>query len=132
MISHGGTRVATHARIGGPRPAARTDESRAGCRRTGRQPASEWLSLSVRFPLPATRAFIVMPTDGQATRETGMDAGERRLLEELVDALQVVAPLATRLRRSLGEQVEDAVAMEAAADRAVGILRRLQPRQDGR
>jgi hypothetical protein len=43
--------------------------------------------------------------------------------ERVVNALQAAAPLATRLRRELGEQAEDAVRLETALDRAVKVLR---------
>lgn len=43
----------------------------------------------------------------------------REAVSDLANALQTAAPLATRLRRDLGEQAQDAVTLEAAIDRAV-------------
>lgn len=48
-------------------------------------------------------------------------------IERLANALQTVALLATQLRRQLGESVQDAIALEAAADKAVRAIRGLQP-----
>lgn len=46
--------------------------------------------------------------------------------ERVANALQAAAPLATRLRRELGEQADDAVQLEAALDRAVRAVRDLR------
>ncbi|MGE0704932.1 MAG: hypothetical protein AB7F99_04185 [Vicinamibacterales bacterium] len=43
--------------------------------------------------------------------------------ERAAHALQAAAPLATRLRRELGERAEDAVHLEAALDRAIRAVR---------
>jgi hypothetical protein len=48
------------------------------------------------------------------------------LFSALTNALQAAAPLATSLRRELGEQAQDAVALEAAIDRAVRATRQLR------
>ena len=48
------------------------------------------------------------------------------LFSTLSNALQAAAPLATRLRRDLGEQADDAVHLEAALDRAVLAVRQMQ------
>ena len=48
-------------------------------------------------------------------------------VSELVNAAQVVAGLSTRLRQVLGTASEDAQGLEAAVDRIVRVLRRLQP-----
>lgn len=53
----------------------------------------------------------------------------RRAVEEIANAVQVIALLSTRLRRNLGEQVEAAVALEAEASRAVRVLRTLEPKE---
>jgi prophage DNA circulation protein len=59
---------------------------------------------------------------------------ERAQLEaavsELANAAQVVAGLATQLRQTLGTASEDAIRLEAAADRIVNSVRRLQPRAE--
>lgn len=49
----------------------------------------------------------------------------------LTNALQAAAPLATRLRRDLGEQAQDAVTLEAAIDRAVRAVRQMRPGEPG-
>ena len=51
--------------------------------------------------------------------------------ERVANALQAAAPLATRLRRELGEQAEDAVKLEAALDRAVRAVRDMRRKGDG-
>ena len=48
-------------------------------------------------------------------------------VSEMANALQVAAPLATRLRRELSEQVQDAVTLEAAIVRAVLAVKRMRP-----
>jgi hypothetical protein len=48
------------------------------------------------------------------------------LLEELTDALQVLAMLASHLRRASAEVADDAVKIEAATDRAINIVKRLR------
>jgi ABC-type transporter Mla subunit MlaD len=48
-------------------------------------------------------------------------------VSELANAAQVVAGLSTQLRQVLGTASEDALQLEAAADRIVRVLRRLQP-----
>ena len=51
-------------------------------------------------------------------------------VSELANASQTVALLATRIRQTLGTVSEDAVTLEAATDRIVRALRRLQPRAE--
>ena len=48
-------------------------------------------------------------------------------VSELANAAQVVAALSTLLRQTLGNASEDAVRLEAAADRIVNAVRQLQP-----
>ena len=50
-------------------------------------------------------------------------------IERLANALQTVALLATQLRRQLGESAQDAIALEAAADKAVRAIRAAAARQ---
>lgn len=52
---------------------------------------------------------------------------DEKAVSDLANALQVAAPLATQLRRSLGEQAQDALTLEAAIDRAVRAARQLRP-----
>lgn len=59
-----------------------------------------------------------------------MTEHQRTWLEELADALQVAALLATRLRRQLGTNAQEATDLEGALDRAVTALRQQNPRGD--
>ena len=49
------------------------------------------------------------------------------IVSEIVNAVQVVAGLATRMRQVLGATVEESVQLEAASDRVVQAVRRLRP-----
>ena len=51
-------------------------------------------------------------------------------VSDLANALQAAAPLATRLRRDLSTNAQDAVTLEAAIDRAVRVIKRMQPREE--
>jgi thioesterase domain-containing protein len=51
----------------------------------------------------------------------------RAVLDDVANALQVAAPLSTTLRRLVGDAAQQAVDLEAAIDRAVRAIRRLQP-----
>ena len=51
----------------------------------------------------------------------------RAIVDELANALQGVAALATLLRRNTETAADDTVALEAAIGRAVSALKRLQP-----
>ena len=48
-------------------------------------------------------------------------------IDQLANSLQTVTLLSTRLRRDLGESSQQAVDLEAAADHAVRVIKRLQP-----
>ena len=48
-------------------------------------------------------------------------------IDQLANSLQTVTLLSTRLRRELGESAQQAVDLEAAADKAVRAIKRLQP-----
>jgi hypothetical protein len=48
-------------------------------------------------------------------------------IDQIANALQVINLLSTRLRRDLGESAQQALDLEAAADRAVRATKRLQP-----
>jgi hypothetical protein len=56
-----------------------------------------------------------------------MDDDLKSTIDQLANALQAIALISTRLRRQLGESAQEAVDLEAAADRAVRAIRRLQP-----
>jgi hypothetical protein len=51
----------------------------------------------------------------------------RTTIDELANSLQVVTLLSNQLRRDLGESSQRANGLEAAADRAVRIMKRLPP-----
>jgi hypothetical protein len=55
------------------------------------------------------------------------DSELRQALDEIANALQPALLLSTKLRRELGEKVEDAVCLEGALDRAARALRQLRP-----
>jgi hypothetical protein len=50
-------------------------------------------------------------------------------IDQIANSLQSVTLLSTQLRRDLGESAQRAVELEAAADQAVRILKRLQPKK---
>ena len=54
----------------------------------------------------------------------------KQTIDELANSLQTVTLLSTQLRRQLGESSDQAIELEAAADRAVRAIRRLQPAKD--
>lgn len=58
------------------------------------------------------------------------DDQRQEAMSDLVNALQVAAPLSTRVRRVLGELAQDTVNLEAAVEGAVRAVRRMRP--DGR
>lgn len=51
----------------------------------------------------------------------------KETIEQLANSLQAVTLLSTRLRRQLGESAQEAVELEAAADKAVRAIKRLRP-----
>jgi regulator of replication initiation timing len=51
-------------------------------------------------------------------------------IEQLANSLQAITLLSTRLRRQLGESAQEAVELEAAADKAVRAIKRLKPSDD--
>jgi hypothetical protein len=53
-------------------------------------------------------------------------------VDQLANSLQTVTLLSTRLRRELAESAQQAVDLEAAADKAVRVMKRLQPSEDER
>lgn len=55
-------------------------------------------------------------------------SGHSAAAEELANSLQTVTLLSTKLRRQLAESVQEALELEAAADKAVRVIRQLQPR----
>ena len=53
-------------------------------------------------------------------------------IDQIANSLQTVALLSTQVRRDLGESAQRAVELEAAADKAVSTIKRLQPRKKRR
>ena len=53
-------------------------------------------------------------------------------IDQLANSLQSVTLLSTQLRRELGNSAQQAVELEAAADRAVNVIKKLQPPQKDR
>lgn len=51
----------------------------------------------------------------------------KETIEQLANSLQAVTLLSTQLRRQLGESAQEAVELEAAADKAVRAIKRLKP-----
>jgi hypothetical protein len=51
----------------------------------------------------------------------------RRVLDEVAQALSIIAPVSTRLRLSLGHTNDDAIALEDAVGRAMVALTSLHP-----
>jgi hypothetical protein len=61
-----------------------------------------------------------------------MSDDQRAAIDQLANSLQTAMLLSTQLRRELGESAQRAVELEAAANRAVRAIERLQPtRGDG-
>jgi hypothetical protein len=54
-----------------------------------------------------------------------------RTLDAVANQMQVVAGLATELRRSVGADAQRLVELEGAVDRVVRLLRRIQPKHQG-
>ena len=52
----------------------------------------------------------------------------KETIDRLANSLQTVTLLSTKLRRELAESSQQAIELEAAADKAVRALKRLQPR----
>jgi len=53
-------------------------------------------------------------------------------IDQLANSLQTVTLLSTRLRRELGESAQQAVDLEAAADKAVRVMKRFQPSDENK
>jgi hypothetical protein len=56
-----------------------------------------------------------------------MDGDLKQAIDEIANSLQTVNLLSTRLRQDLGESAQHAIDLEAAASRAVRVMKRLQP-----
>ena len=51
----------------------------------------------------------------------------KETIDQLANSLQTVTLLSTHLRQQLGESSQHAIELEAAADKAVQVMKRLQP-----
>lgn len=51
----------------------------------------------------------------------------RAAIDEAANALQTAVVLATHLRQTIGQQVDEAVKLEAAVERAAKALKRVSP-----
>ena len=51
----------------------------------------------------------------------------KETIDQLANSLQTVTLLSTRLRQQLGESSQQAIELEAAANKAVRVMKRLQP-----
>jgi hypothetical protein len=49
-------------------------------------------------------------------------------IDQIANSLQTVTLLSTQLRRDLGDSAQRAIELEAAADKAVRAIKRLQPK----
>lgn len=61
-----------------------------------------------------------------------MNDDVKETIDQLANSLQTVTLLSTKLRRELGESAQQAVDLEAAADKAVRAIKRLQPSDEDR
>jgi hypothetical protein len=81
-------------------------------------------------------ALVDKPDNGVAVADLATARHpERRMrhlkgaIDEIANSLQTVTLLSTQLRRDLGESAQRAIEVEAAADKAVRALKRLQPKK---
>jgi len=59
-----------------------------------------------------------------------MNDDMKETIDQLANSLQTVTLLSTKLRRELAESAQQAVDLEAAADKSVRVMKRLQPSDD--
>ena len=71
----------------------------------------------------------IMPRPRHMERRIEMADDLKGAIDQIANSLQTVTLLSTQLRRDLGESAQRAVALEAAADQAVRVLKRLQPKK---
>ena len=60
-----------------------------------------------------------------------MTKTEQQALAAVANALQTAAPLSTALRQGFGDAHDTTMKLEAAIDRAVTAMKRLQPQNGG-
>jgi hypothetical protein len=61
-----------------------------------------------------------------------MNDDVKETIDQLANSLQTVTLLSTKLRRELGESAQQAVDLEAAADKAVRVMKRFQPSDENK
>jgi hypothetical protein len=72
-------------------------------------------------------AWTISPTNEGIN--SGCPTDIRRALDDVAQALSVIAPVTARVLEKLGSADEDAAALENSVDRAIRAIRRLQPRE---
>jgi hypothetical protein len=67
----------------------------------------------------------------RATQKGGCDMADdlKAAIDQIANSLQTVTLLSTQLRRDLGDSAQRAIELEAAADKAVRAIKRLQPKK---
>lgn len=70
-------------------------------------------------------------SDSPAIEKGGSDMPDdlKGAIDQIANSLQTVTLLSTQLRREIGESAQRAMELEAAADQAVRVLKRLQPKK---
>lgn len=59
-----------------------------------------------------------------------MNDDEKLILQDLADALQTASLHASRLRKRFGGSIPEAIQLEAETDRAVRLIKQLQPKDE--
>jgi hypothetical protein len=81
--------------------------------------------------LLSAQAVSVSRCCAEGSRSSTDDDDLLRLaIDELAQALTIIAPVSTRLRQTLGSANEDAVELQVAVDRAMRAIKRIAPRPD--
>jgi hypothetical protein len=72
-----------------------------------------------------------MPQPATHSRKADADMPDelKAAIDQIANSLQTVTLLSTQLRRDLGDSAQRAVELEAAADKAVRAIKRLQPKK---
>ena len=79
----------------------------------------------------STGVAVADHSHSPANQKGGSDMPDdlKGAIDQIANSLQTVTLLSTQLRRDLGESAQRAVELEAAADQAVRVLKRLQPKK---
>lgn len=88
-------------------------------------------ALTTQLVTNRTTAWLLDHSHSPASQKGGSDLPDdlKDAIDQIANSLQAVTLLSTQLRRDLGESAQRAVKLEAAADRAVRVLKRLQPKK---